>query len=215
MTREESKDLIVSLNQRYWYGHQSPKTCRLGSDGVGHDFIHPMDKLQAACRNGFEIYNSALHLEEEKELKEIELGRLVAQMAESDDDLDQREIAIKIKRCERQINRLEMEAKERWEAFDTYAAHVQELLPVVKSKYDHFDDAIAEIWAARVAYSAAVKSHPLGQELKIALMDESQKHEVLNMIGCPTHMDGHPLPVPDGDAVMQALDKYTEKKRLT
>jgi hypothetical protein len=39
----------------------------MGSDGVGHDIIHPMDKFQAACRNAMTVYHASEQLKEDIE----------------------------------------------------------------------------------------------------------------------------------------------------
>lgn len=206
-----SLDLLKELHNTYWFDHQSPKTCVLGSNGVGHDIIHPLDRLQSACRNAWAMHHSVESLDEEIQLKEIERLRLIAKKDKTDkNSLDEYELAIKIKRSDRELGQLEMAFKDRKTALEAHMSVVKETYPMVTAKWKHLDEGLEEVWMARVAYNAQVKNHPLGQELKVALMSEVNKQHLLDMMGFPTEIGGNPLPAPNADAVLNAITGVKE-----
>lgn len=196
---------LVSFNKKYWYGYQSPLTCYLGSDGVGHDIIHPMDKFQSACRNAMTLYHASEQLKEDIELKQIEIEALEHSVQFNGTD---KTIPVKLRRAKRTLGQLIMDQEEREQAFTVFYGHAMEMLPQIK-KYDHFDDAIGEIWACRVAYAASVKNHPLGQELKNALLSEGQKTELVKLMGLPPQLER--LPVPNADYVNRVIEGASHK----
>lgn len=188
-------DLVKSLNQKYWYDHQSPGVCKIGSDGVGHDLIHPMDKLQAACRNAMALYHGIEAMKEDVELKELDL-------ADVEGTHPSARASIKIRRFKREIAHCRMQIAEREQALNTYYAHIEELLPAITARYAHFDDALPEIWACRVAYNAMVKNHPLGQDFKVALLSEAQKTLLAGLMQLPKQ-----LQTPNADTVVSEIEK--------
>lgn len=203
--------LLKELHNTFWFEHQSPKTCVIGSNGVGHDIIHPLDKLQSACRNAWQMYNAVEHLYEELELKKIEAQRLVNKSRNViENTLDEREFKIKFNRMGREIAQLELSLKDRKTALDAHMSVIAEIYPHVKAKWTHLDQGLEEIWMARVAYNAQVKNHPLGQELKVALMSEDSKQKLLNMMGFPKEIQGNPLPAPNAEAVLNGLSNVKE-----
>lgn len=203
---EQFRDLL-SHNKRYWYSYQSPLTCLLGSDGVGHDNIHPMDQFQAACRNALTMYDAVTSMREDLELKEIdveEFSHAVARLS----GLEEKRNDVKLRRAKRSVEALKMQISEREEAFGVFYKHAQALLPYISARWDHIDDALPEMWTARVAYNAQVKNHPLGHEFKVALMTESQKravHEALEL-----SKDFH---MPDSESVMRAAQVLGDKMK--
>lgn len=195
MDKEYSE--ILALNKRYWYGYQSPKVCVLGSDGVGHDNIHPADQLQSACRNAAALYHAAEDFKDSLELKKLDIEEL-----EQKDDARSK---ILLRQAKRQYDNLKLQYEERKEAFESFYKHVKEIAPKVTARYDHIDEALPEIWAARIAYSALVKNHPLGLELKTAPMTEEQKSQLMSFLrdtqGFPSQFH-----TPNADRVMETLE---------
>jgi hypothetical protein len=214
-------ELLELRNQKWWYTHQSRKECILGSDGVGHDFIHPADKLESACRNAWThlhaMYNMkdkiderALEIEDvEDELKDLTENSKAEKPAKHARNI--MKLQIKINRLKREQDCNIMEFEERKEALSAFLEHIQTLSPIVKARYKDHDDALEHVWMARLAYQAQVKHHPIGHELKTALLDESKKAELLQMMGFPTEMDSPngkvPLPIPNADVIISSLQK--------
>jgi len=64
---------IAELHSKWWFEHQSAKTCILGSDGVGHDMVHPVDQLQGACRNAWTMITAVRGYELNKKEKLIKI----------------------------------------------------------------------------------------------------------------------------------------------
>lgn len=201
---------LLEYNKRYWYSYQSPLTCLLGSDGVGHDYIHPMDQFQAACRNALTMYDAVVSMREDLELAQIDLEEAThAENRLSGAAMKRNDVAKR--RAARKVEALKHQISEREEAFKVFYTHAMELLPII-SKYKHFDEALPEIWAARVAYNAQCANHPLGREFKVALMTEEQKKHLHDALQFPDEMK---LIAPDSRAVLRAVsDLATKMKEL-
>ncbi len=203
---EKFKELL-SYNKKYWYGYQSPLTCLLGSDGVGHDNIHPMDQFQAACRNASTLHDAITHMREELELKQIDLDE-ATHRASALNGYEARRNAVKQARAARSVEGLRIQISEREEAFDVFYRHAKSLLPYIQSRYDHIDQALPEAWAARVAYNAQVRNSPLGQDFKVALMTEEQKRLLHTALKLPEEIH-----MPDAAAVMRAVENISQTLR--
>lgn len=203
----EDKILLKNLANKYWHEHQSYKLCVLSANGVGHDLIHPLDRLQGACRNAWNVMQSIEHYKEEIELKEIEINEL------AEDPTPKNKVMCRRKYREKEMAEVALESRET--AFRAHMDTAKAMYDLVKSKYPDYDSGLEEIWSARVAYNVQVKNHPLGQELKIAVMSEAQKQELLHQMDFPSEIAGpdgqvHQLPAPNADAVMKALFKHKE-----
>lgn len=194
---------IVALNKRYWFDHQSPNMCLLGSDGVGHDFIHPADQLQAACRNATSLYHASEDMKDQIALLELDYEDMAKEGTKRSE--------IKRKQIKRHIAHLRLQQQEREMAFEVYYGHAKALLPEVSKRYDHIDEAMPEIWATRIAYNAAVKNHPLGHDLKVALMTEDQKTAFMDFMHEKAKFPK--MPTPNAELVLQAVNDDCQKLR--
>lgn len=206
MDFEKALALLKEGHKKWWFDHQSPRICKIGSDGVGHDFIHPADKLQAAYRNAMTMYMACADLKDDIDEMTLELQAL----REGPNG------GIKERRLKRNIEWKKMQLDERVDALKVFLNHVEELKPLVQANYQSFDDALSDIWKARLVYKINEKSHPFGQEFKIALLDESEKREFAKELQIPSNVqlpNGMTVGVlPDADGVMDSLSKTVKLK---
>jgi len=205
---------IAELHSKWWFEHQSAKTCILGSDGVGHDMVHPVDQLQGACRNAWTMITAVRGYELNKKEKLIkirgikrkieDLSRITKQGNSIIPDLlDEKELLeVELERQNMELYALELTIKDRNIAKNAFLNHVKELHEQVSSKYSNYEEALNDIWISRVAYQAMVKNHPIGQELKIALMTEDQKQEALDLMAFPKE-----FPAPNANGIINVLNE--------
>lgn len=216
----EKKDLhniftdLTSKNGVWWHDHQSYKECILGSDGSGHDLIHPVDKLRASLRNLWSLTSAVLGLRlqiEEKEIEVEECKMEINSIAEIDfeseisskyQELRSRKAKIELERAEFGLMCAQMQYKDRLVALTAFYDHSNALYEQVKDKYKDYDDALEDIWTARLAYQALVGGHPVGNQIKIAMMDEEHKEEALKLIGFPVDK----FKTPNANEVLEVLN---------
>lgn len=212
-----NKEKLNDLRGKYWFSHQSPKTCLIGSDGVGHDLIHDSDKLQAACRNAKSHVDDLEYLKEELALKEIEIDELEFDLSQDMPEFQRKRLEIELKRTIRMAKNLRDDIQEKEVTVKVYMDHVTQLHEKVKDTYPDYDSALDDIWMARLIYNAHVKFHPLGNELKVALLDENKKAETLDLMGFiqETVVDGkiHKIQTPNADNIIKKLSET--KKELS
>lgn len=210
------RDFLLSLNGRWWYEYQSPLTCKLGSDGVGHDLIHPVDQLQGACRNAWALLSTVGALTEDFDLEMIKLDKLVAQNTINMDTFEVRERQVLINRSKRRLAELSASIQERGKALEVFIEHAVELHKQVSETYKDYDDALPHIFTARIGYNTLVKSFPLvGQDIKSALLTEEQKAKALEVLGIPKTIseNGVDLPIwPDAKMVLERLKQFQLKE---
>jgi hypothetical protein len=225
---------LKSINKKWWFFHQSKKECQLGSDGVGHDLIHPADKLESACRNCWTHIHSAHQLNDAVMERELDIEETIERIDElkeymdsGADDIDGDDYR-KLKRLEIKLSRLlreqecnKLELAEKIETIEYFYSHIEELEGIVKAKYKDHDDALDDMWTARIAYNAMIENHPLGRHLKLAIMDEGKKHEVLSLMQYPKEFQDPttgktlPMPVPDADQINKLIGEFRDSKAIS
>lgn len=216
---DEMFNLISDNHGKWWNEHHSRREVLLGTIGVGHDRIHPADKLSSAFMNAWGMCHTCIGLQEKLEEAIIEYSRSRRKLeilqknrsnyTECEQFENLRLAEIDEARKARAVKCSELSLKDRRIALDAMIEAIKELLPIVQQLYINKDEALDDIWTARLAYAAGVKNHPLGQEIKVALLPENKKQDALNMIDFPLG-----FPVPNADYLLKLMEGLTNGKDL-